>query len=479
MPNSTFDILVIADNLDNLKLHEIIFKTTTLKVAYVSDIENALTVLKNSDFKVIIYDGFTADDPVINFFEQIIETHPFIQKVLIADSISHTQITEMIGRSKIFNFINKPLDPKKLDVVVKKAIEQYDLLKNNSLLVANLQHNNKVLTKLIKELKIEEEKFRNIFNSSPDPHFIVNENGVILNSNPNAIIFCSENEYTCKGKLIFELVSDEDVFKLKKYVKYINSNESKRLEVKCYDRKMLLWKDYELISYPVEFKKTYMISFRDISERKQIQKRLMQTVMQTEEKERRRFAQELHDGVGPLLSTTKLYLQWFNKPQAKMDKDVIISKLEETLNETILSLREISNNISPNTLLSFGLKAALKNFISRINNASGIEFDYKCELSKRPAQENEVTIYRLVCELINNSLKHSKAKHIKINITDNGMINVDYEDNGQGFNVDQVLKENKGSGIINIISRVQSLGGKYDIKSTKGKGTFVTVKLNK
>ena len=241
-------------------------------------------------------------------------------------------------------------------------------------------------------------------------------------------------------------------------------------------------RDYEVASYSFKYRgnMAYMLSFRDISERKEMRKKMMQAIIETEEMERRRFAQELHDGIGPLLSTTKLYLQWFNMPKAKLDKSVLISKMEETLEETILSLREISNNISPNTLLSFGLKVALKNFIGRINNVSGITFEYDCSIPERLEKQNEITIYRLICELINNSLKHSQAKNIKIFINGNdNSVEVNYEDDGKGFDVKEVMKENKGSGLVNIINSVESLGGQYKIMSAKGEGTRFEVHLNK
>ena len=117
--------------------------------------------------------------------------------------------------------------------------------------------------------------------------------------------------------------------------KLINIKLEKQSIIEVQLVKKLSNKYYELKAYPILFKNrnAAIITLRDISARKEALKKEMQTIILTEEKERRRFAQELHDGIGPLLSTTKLYLQWFNKPNANIDKGTIVSKMEETIEE--------------------------------------------------------------------------------------------------------------------------------------------------
>jgi len=480
MPNFTIDILVIADNIDNKKLYQLIFRSNDYNLVFVDGIEEATSIIEEAEVKVIIFDCTVVGANIVNFFESMEQLHACMQKVLVTDYIDHSQISELISRGRIFNYITKPIDPKRLSVVVHKAVEQYVLHKRNDTLLENVQAKNYELKHVLGVLKEEEEKFRNIFNSSPDPQFIIDKEGTILDSNSNAVIFCCKGNCNCKGKSIFELVRDDDVYRLVEYVKSIVDNKYHRLEVKSKANGDLREKDYEVASYSFKHKgiQSYMLTLRDISERKELHKKMMQTIIQTEEKERRRFAQELHDGIGPLLSTSKLYLQWYNKPKAKLDKSVIISKIEETLEETILSLREISNNISPNILLNFGLKAALKKFIGRIHSVSGMRFEYDCRLSNRLDQQNEITIYRLICELINNSIKHSQASVIKIVIHENERLDICFEDDGKGFDVEMVIQEKKGSGLINIINRVKSLGGQYNIMSAEGAGTRVEVSLN-
>ena len=161
-----------------------------------------------------------------------------------------------------------------------------------------------------------------------------------------------------------------------------------------------------------------------------------------------------------------------------MDKNVIIAKMEETLEETINSLREISNNISPNTLMSFGLNTALKTFVNRIRNVSDITIRYTDNLTLKLKPELEVTAYRLICECLNNSLKHSEASVIELSVfNEEDVFYINYQDNGVGFEPESVMAKADGTGLLNMKTRVQSMGGQIDVQSSQGHGTVITVKV--
>jgi len=128
-------------------------------------------------------------------------------------------------------------------------------------------------------------------------------------------------------------------------------------------------------------------------------------------------------------------------------------------------------------LENFGLEQALKNFINKIN-ASGdltaiLNTDFK-ETSL--AGKAETILYRVICEMLTNTLKHARAKRAWINIhqTENAIL-VDYQDNGQGFNVEDVIQNKQGMGISNIYSRIASLNGSVDIKASTENGTNVKI----
>lgn len=467
-------ILIVESNPNSIKLFQMIFEDN-YNILFVDTTVKAFELLKKHLIKVILSDHVIIGESVIKFFEKTYHIFPSVQRILITDYLDQEQISEAINRGRIFSYINKPIIPKKLTVLVGKAIDQFNLQEKNIRLLHSLKTKNNELKELLHELRSEEEKFRNIFNASPDPILIVDKQGLILSSNPHAQSLYSANIHPDDKIFIHQLICSEDQWQAQDYLGSIVQHGESMIDLHIGEKRT----EYELNGYPVRYKGTnaIMITLRDLSARKELQKKLLQTVIQTEEKERRRFAQELHDGIGPLLSTTKLYLQWFNKPESKMNKKVIISKMEETLEETIASLREVSNNISPNTLISFGLNTALKTFINRIRNVSHIEFIYNNRLTSRLKEEYEITIYRLLCECINNSIKHAEANQIKIEIIENDYLNILYADNGKGFIVSDVINGKKGSGLVNMKTRIQSLGGQYQINSSLGNGTTINIRL--
>ena len=215
--------------------------------------------------------------------------------------------------------------------------------------------------------------------------------------------------------------------------------------------------------------------------RRLTEKMFLNTIIQTEEKERKRFAKDLHDGLGPLLSTIKMSISSL----AQMKHDDISSELVENtelvINEAIKSLKEISDNLSPHILNNFGLIRALNNFSNKINVARTIKINLESDLKDERFDNNvEVVLYRVVCELINNTIKHAKAKKIDLSLTKDGeYLSIVYKDDGKGFDVDKVINQPSGTGMgfSNIYSRINSLKGEINIESEDKKGTFVTIKV--
>jgi len=215
--------------------------------------------------------------------------------------------------------------------------------------------------------------------------------------------------------------------------------------------------------------------------RRLTEKMFLNTIIQTEEKERKRFAKDLHDGLGPLLSTVKMSISSL----AQMKHDDVSSELVENtelvINEAIKSLKEISDNLSPHILNNFGLVRALNNFSNKVNVAGTIKINLESDLKDERFDNNvEVVLYRVVCELINNTIKHAKAKKIDLSLTKDGeYLSIVYKDDGKGFDVDKVINQPSGTGMgfSNIYSRINSLKGEINIESEQKKGTFVTIKV--
>ena len=199
-------------------------------------------------------------------------------------------------------------------------------------------------------------------------------------------------------------------------------------------------------------------------------KRVLTAVLRAEEKSRSEFSKELHDGLGPLLSSAKMSLSALTPATGMVERNELLRNTTYVIDEAIRSLREISNNLSPHVLNDFGLARGIQNFISHsvsIHDAKRIRFTTNLR-SERFDADLEVIFYRVACELINNSLKHSDCREIRLSLTlDGAQMTLRYADDGCGFDP---AAETHGMGLANIQSRVNSLNGTVVITSAPGRG---------
>jgi signal transduction histidine kinase len=200
-------------------------------------------------------------------------------------------------------------------------------------------------------------------------------------------------------------------------------------------------------------------------------KRILSATLRTEENERSRFSRELHDGLGPLLSSARMSLSALPDQKRSKAEAEILAATTGVIDEAIRSLREISNNLSPHVLGQFGLAKGITNFIGRltgIHPETKIDFDTNLN-TERFDTDIEVILYRVICELVSNSRRHSGASLVYLSLHYDGAgLTLDYSDNGRGFNpaADGV----RGMGLENISSRINTLGGNLDLRSARGEG---------
>ena len=212
--------------------------------------------------------------------------------------------------------------------------------------------------------------------------------------------------------------------------------------------------------------------------RQLIDKRILTAVLRTEEKSRATFSKELHDGLGPLLSSAKISLSALSHTEMDSERKEIFDNTLYVVEEALRSLREISNNLSPHVLSDFGLARGIRNFIDRSQALHNVKLSFATNLrGERYNTDIEVIMYRLACELVTNSLKHSGCSEIRLTLSATGdLLEMQYSDNGRGFNPQAMM--DCGMGLSNINSRINSLNGEFDIRSAKGKGMTATVKVN-
>lgn len=203
------------------------------------------------------------------------------------------------------------------------------------------------------------------------------------------------------------------------------------------------------------------------------QRRILNTILRTEEKERMRFAKELHDGLGPLLSSAKMSLSAIKQ----IGNKELLDNTRYVIDEAIRSLREISNNLSPHILNDFGLGRGVANFVSKLpSDRMEVMLETNLRAERFPT-DFEVILYRVVCELVNNSLKHSGGTRAEISLNLKGdALELLYNDNGRGFVPEAMM--DVGMGLSNITSRIASLKGVCRIDSAPGEGMSAYVSVN-
>ena len=212
--------------------------------------------------------------------------------------------------------------------------------------------------------------------------------------------------------------------------------------------------------------------------RQLMDRRILTAVLRTEEKTRANFSKELHDGLGPLLSSAKISLSALSHSDMTAEQLDIFNNTLYVVDEALRSLREISNNLSPHALTDFGLARGIQIFVDKAAALHKVKISFATNLrGERYDPDIEVIMYRVVCELITNSLKHSGCSEIRLSLSVAGdTLEMQYSDNGRGFDPQAMM--DCGMGLSNINSRVSSLNGTFDIRSSKGRGMCASVKVN-
>lgn len=215
----------------------------------------------------------------------------------------------------------------------------------------------------------------------------------------------------------------------------------------------------------------------------EMQRQMLESALEVQEVERVRIAKDLHDEVGAMLSVTKMsFNQLLRKLDNAEDLAVMGKQTRELLEQSIGQVRRISKELVPSTLEEFGLILSIDEFIQKVHLASTTEFTFSHEginEKQRFDKKIELTIYRLIQELVNNALKHAEAKEISLKLsTQDKKIFFTFTDNGKGFDFAAVRNDPKrGLGLRNMESRLSVINGTINIQSVVGSGTVTKIEI--
>ncbi len=208
------------------------------------------------------------------------------------------------------------------------------------------------------------------------------------------------------------------------------------------------------------------------------EKKLMaaKLLVEGQEEERKRIATELHDGLGVLLSATRMQFSIISDKSPENKE--LIEKATKMLEQASGDVRKISHNMMPGLLTKLGFFEAVGDLFERIDDAGDLRAVCTITGSQERLPENkEIMLYRIVQEMVNNTLKHAKARNIEIRIGElPGLLDISYSDDGKGFDIREKL-ESDSLGLKSIQSRVNFLNGKMQIESEPGKGVKYTLQV--
>ncbi len=326
-----------------------------------------------------------------------------------------------------------------------------------------------------------EKRFSTLFHNSSDEIFLADINGNFLEVNQVACDSLGYNQAEIKQMNFADIKTPKYVDKVKENIQLILARGKHTYESEHLSKQgqiLSLEMKSRLINY--QGSKAILSIARDITERKHLERKILRAVIDAEERERERIASEIHDDLGPLMSAIKLYVNELESEDLdKAERSEFLLKATEILDEAISSTRTIANNLTPRVIINFGLIKAVESFCKKLNLSQKVNIVYEASITDRFDQTIELVLYRVITELLNNSIKHASASKIEVHLEKfDNILQLTYMDDGIGFDLDKVLKqEGSGMGLKNIISRLRSINGTYRIHSKKEAGTLVIVEV--
>jgi signal transduction histidine kinase len=226
----------------------------------------------------------------------------------------------------------------------------------------------------------------------------------------------------------------------------------------------------------------FVIAIENITQLKEMEADSLFAMIEGQELERKRLAKDIHDGLGPVLSIIKLNLEAVLAEIKENNDSGSIKNLKtalELIDSMAGEMRSISHSLMPRVLEDFGLVDALESLCNNLDNSNKIKVSFlNVGVKDRFDKLVELGLYRITQELLNNAMKHSKAQNIQVQIlnrSDSLVLMV--EDDGVGFNIQDIEDNGEGIGLLNIESRAKALGGSFFLDTAEGHGVIATIEI--
>jgi len=333
--------------------------------------------------------------------------------------------------------------------------------------------------------KETEKKFRKVFEDSSDCFFITDAQGKFIDLNRAGFDLLKCSEDAINKDSVFDYIYD--ITERETFIRLVNEKTSVpdcKLKIRDKENTIIdcLVSANKIIN---EFGETrgFQGTIKNMTKQKEIENLFVRTIVDTQEKERKRIVKDLHDSLGQQLSAIKFFLGTLKSMKGNLSTekyDELLSKSDSALNEVIAELSNICFNIMPGTLQKFGLSHAIHELCNKIKLSNTIDFTTDIAPDFPILDKNlEVTLFRIVQEFINNAIKHGFAQKIGIKMVSDpaeGKLFIVLKDNGKGFDMKRA-DEFEGMGLKNVKSRIESYTGIVRISSASGTGTMYEIMI--
>ena len=211
------------------------------------------------------------------------------------------------------------------------------------------------------------------------------------------------------------------------------------------------------------------------------EQKIIASIINTEDRERKRISKEIHDSLGQTLSAIALNLDKLNQEKSVLSEkqQTRFNKITTLINQAVVESRTIAHNLMPSTLNDFGYSLAVENMLDSLEGATNTQFKFYSNYQpNKLSQDVELGLFRITQEAINNSIKHAKAKSVTIQLMCYpDIIILTIEDDGKGFDVYDT-KEKSRFGLKSMENRARSLNAEFSLDSELEKGTVITLQIH-
>lgn len=464
-------VLYVDDEEAILRIFKNTFRTK-YDIYTCSTPEEGLKVINEENIDLVLSDQRMPTLTGVEFLTKIKEIKPSLKSILITGYTDILTLEEAINKAGVWKYVTKPWSVEYLESSINEALRINQLEEEKSITEKKLKETNERLQLTLNNtgLGIWDCYISTQQTNHSDQYY--------------KLLGLKREETKLSVHEFMKTVHPDDLQEMQVIYQKIISMSEGAFKFNCRVRHveghyLHLSYEGEIIESSESGEPVRMIGIvKDISDEIEKEKRELALILATEDKERKRVAIELHDGLGQNLTAANLYMEGVKqyldnlKPEVRQNFMTAQNFLQQAITES----RNIAHNLMPKAINDYGLATSISSMLKALQKASKTMFNFYNNINnKRYQNQIELGLYRIAQEAVNNILKYANASNVSLQmIEDQGEIILTIEDDGEGFDI-QNLNEQNSFGIISMKNRTKALSGQFNIDSNINRGTVITV----